>query len=124
MKMPVIIPASKSACAPITASLEVETNYKLDQPAAGIVRCRNVLVSRTVRQLAKRCTTVGATRNSGRRSGELCRISRRRTTHKEVLVVDGVQELATQFQIHPFREVESLDDACIDPDKARSMQNE
>jgi hypothetical protein len=92
--------------------LEVDADYELDQPPAGIVSRRQILVG------------VCHTTKSGCREPTECVQVITRISDKEVDVVESVQEFASQLQVRSFAETHLLHDAQIRSEESWSFENE
>ena len=93
-------------------TLEVQSHYPLDQPAAGIIRCRSILVGS--RETCERCSTSS--------TDGVDVVSR--SASKEIDVVESIQHFSTEFQIHPFGKPYLLRDADIRPEEGRALEDQ
>ena len=89
--------------------LEVDADYELDQPPAGIVGRRQILVS------------ICHTAKSGRRKPAKRVQVVTRTSDEEVDVVERIQEFASQLEVRSFTEAHLLDDAQIRSEERWSL---
>src|SRR5678816_1876623 len=93
--------------------LEVHAQYELNHSAAGIRRCRRILVSNC--RLSESWIRVRTCQTN---------CIRRKTSNLEVLVVDYVQRLHSEFDILVFREGKFLNQAGVDSGEPRSEDHQ
>ena len=93
--------------------LEVDAKYELNHSAAGIRRRGRILISNC--RLSESRIRVRT-----RQTDSICR----ETSNLEVLVVDYVQGLHSEFDILIFREGEFLNQAGVDSGEPRSVDHQ
>src|SRR5689334_6451485 len=102
--------------------LEVESEDKLHWPAAGIVRCRNILIGR--RDQPEGCSRIIRGLQSEIGPSQFRIVNCRTATNQEVDVVECVQQLNSKLDVLRFVEPDLFDQTHIETNKAWSFENQ